>query len=291
MYTAGSRLSFRQNYDLESSSATVAYDAGVLEISINGGAYTDIVTAGGTFATGGYNHTDISTGFTNPLLPSRPNWSGISNGGAGGFETCTVNLPASGAGQPVQFRWRMGSDSSVSHNGWRIDSVTISQPVCCVVAPPTVQSAVSRTMHGASGTYDISLPLTGNVGVECRTGGATNDYTMVVTFTNPVTVSGSPQAQLTSGTGMIGSGGAGNGGMVSIAGAVVTVPLTGITNAQRITVKLSGVSDGGPWETYLFLWACSLATPVATARLHRWTSVRQNCKWGCQRTPGISARM
>src|SRR6185312_9566752 len=45
MYTAGSQLTFRQNFDLEEQSGTTAYDAGVLEISINGAAYQDIVTA------------------------------------------------------------------------------------------------------------------------------------------------------------------------------------------------------------------------------------------------------
>jgi hypothetical protein len=243
MYPSGSLLIFRQNYDLEQSTSTLAFDCGVLEMNVNGGGWQDIVTAGGVFTQGGYNHTDISTGFMNPLLPTRPNWSGISNGGAGGFETCVVSLPASAVGQPVQFRWRMGSDSSVTHAGWRVDSVAIAKRVCCASAP-TVTSAVSRKTHGGAGTFDINLPLAGNVGVECRSGGGTNDYTMVVTFTNPVSVTGSPQAQVTSGSGTIGTAGVGNGGAVSVAGAVVTIPLTSVTNQQRITVKLNGVSDG-----------------------------------------------
>src|SRR5205807_4041157 len=41
---------------------------------------------------------------------------------------------------------------------------------------PVPSSAVSRKVHGAAGTFDVPLPLTGNVGVECRSGGATNDY-------------------------------------------------------------------------------------------------------------------
>jgi hypothetical protein len=51
-YSTGSRLTFRHNFDIEQQSATAAYDAGVLEMSVNGGAWTDIVTAGGTFVTG-----------------------------------------------------------------------------------------------------------------------------------------------------------------------------------------------------------------------------------------------
>ena len=60
-------------------------------------------------------------------------------------------------------------------------------------------AAVSRKTHGAGGTFDISLPLTGTVGVECRSGGATGDYQIVLTFAAPVTDAGNPQAQITSG--------------------------------------------------------------------------------------------
>src|SRR2546430_4951076 len=88
------------------------------------------------------------------------------------------------------------------------------------VAPavPVAQSAVSRKTHGGAGDFEVDLPLTGTTGVECRSGGATNDFTMVVTFTGNVTVTGSPQAQVTSGTGTIGSGGVSNGGEVDGAG-------------------------------------------------------------------------
>jgi hypothetical protein len=125
-YSACARLSFRQNFDLEESSGTIAFDCGVLEININDTGWTDIVQAGGNFETGGYNHIGIETSFGNPLLPSRPNWSGNS----GGFITTIIQLPASGAGLPVQLRWRMGSDRNVGRLGWRIDSVTILPPLC-----------------------------------------------------------------------------------------------------------------------------------------------------------------
>ena len=232
MYTGPATMSCRMNYDLEENSTSIAYDAGVLEISINGGAYADIVTAGGSWVTGGYNHTGINTGFSNPLLPSRPNWSGVS----GGFVTTTVNLPASGVGQPVKLRWRMGSDNSVTHAGWRVDNVTIAGGYACCASAPAVTSAVSRKAHGDAGDFDVSLPLTGTPGIECRSGqgaGGT-DHQMVVTFTNPVTVG---SASVTSGTGSV-------VGSPVVAGNVVTVNLTGVTNAQTIIVTLSGVNDG-----------------------------------------------
>src|SRR5205807_2403552 len=67
---------------------------------------------------------------------------------------------------------------------------------------PMAQSAFSRKMHGGAGTFDVPLPLTGNVGVECRSGGATNDYQMIVNFATSVTVE---SAAVTSGTGMVSS--------------------------------------------------------------------------------------
>ena len=101
------------------------------------------------------------------------------------------------------------------------------------VASLTPTSVVSRKTHGGAGTFDINLPLTGNVGVECRSGGATNDYQMIINFATPVTVGG---ASVTSGTGSVSS--------FSVSGSQVTVNLTGVTNVQRITVTLSNVNDG-----------------------------------------------
>jgi subtilisin family serine protease len=105
----------------------------------------------------------------------------------------------------------------------------------------TITTAVSRKTQGAAGTFDIAMPLTGPSGVECRTTGGTNDYTLVVTFSTNVTVTGSPQAQVTSGTGCVGTAGACSGN-VSVSGAVVTVPLTNIANAQVINVQINGVN-------------------------------------------------
>jgi len=105
----------------------------------------------------------------------------------------------------------------------------------------TITNAVSRKMHGAAGTFDIAMPLTGPSGVECRTTGGTNDYTLVVAFSTNVTVTGSPQAQVTTGTGCVGTAGACSGN-VSVSGAIVTVPLTNIANAQVINVQINGVN-------------------------------------------------
>ncbi len=107
---------------------------------------------------------------------------------------------------------------------------------------PVATAAVSRKNHGAPGDFDIPLPLTGNVGIECRSGGATGDYTMVVTFLANVSVAGTPQAAVTSGIGTIGSGGVSNGGAVVTSGNVVTIPLTNVADAQPLQVTLNAVN-------------------------------------------------
>lgn len=112
---------------------------------------------------------------------------------------------------------------------------------------PTPASAVSRKNHGAAGNFDVDLPLSGSPGIECRSGGLTSDFQIVVTFANTVTVNGNPQAQVTAGPGMIGSGGMSNGGMVTVTGNTVTIPLTNVANDSgviTIEITLFGVNDG-----------------------------------------------
>ena len=104
---------------------------------------------------------------------------------------------------------------------------------CAQSQAPMAQSAFSRKTHGAAGAFDVPLPLIGNVGIECRSGGATNDYQMIINFATTVTVG---STSVTSGTGSVSS--------FSVSGSQVTVNLTGVTNVQRITVTLFNVNDG-----------------------------------------------
>jgi hypothetical protein len=108
------QLTFQHQFDLEAF-----FDGGVLEVSIGGAPFVDILAAGGSFAAGGYNGT--AGGFNNPLA-GRSVW----NDSSGGFITTTVNLPASAAGQTAQFRWREGTDSSVGDVGWFVDDVQLA---------------------------------------------------------------------------------------------------------------------------------------------------------------------
>jgi len=93
-----------------------------------------------------------------------------------------------------------------------------------------VVTAVSRKVHGAAGTFDVPLPLTGAPGVECRSSGGA--HSIVFTFNNAVATG---NATVTSGTGTVANS--------TISGSTMTVNLTGVTDMQQLTVKLSGVTS------------------------------------------------
>ena len=118
--TPSARLKFRNQYDLDGT-----FDGGVLEISIGGGAFRDILASGGRFAANGYDGT-IRSGFASPIA-GRQAWTGTS----AGYVTTVVDLPAAAAGRNVVLRWRLGSDESVASAGWRIDSISIADGVTC----------------------------------------------------------------------------------------------------------------------------------------------------------------
>ncbi|HUI07851.1 MAG TPA: endonuclease [Verrucomicrobiae bacterium] len=108
--SASAQLTFQQNYSLtvSATNSSLGYDGGVLEIKIGGGSFQDILDAGGSFVSGGYNAI-LSSDYGNPLA-GRHVWSG----NAGGFITTTVALPAAAAGQNVQLRWRCAAGSPPS---------------------------------------------------------------------------------------------------------------------------------------------------------------------------------
>ncbi len=118
------QVSFRNNFNFQDG-----FDGGVLEVSYDHGlTFQDVLDAGGTFFVGGYNGT-INSCCGNPLA-GRQAWTGNS----GGFiDTTVVDLP-DGCVVDIILRWRMGSDSSISGEGWRIDDVNIVQ--CHAHFPP-----------------------------------------------------------------------------------------------------------------------------------------------------------
>ncbi len=145
--SAASTVTFRNSYNTEPT-----WDGGVLEISIAGGAFVDVIQAGGSFIENGYNGT-LGNGTNNPVA-NRPAWTGNSNG----FIQSTVQLPPSANGQNIRLRWRFGTDSNTGTDfgftGWSIDTVTVRATSSCSFASGTVRS---RADFDGDGKTDLSI--------------------------------------------------------------------------------------------------------------------------------------
>ncbi len=135
------QITFRNNFNLQDG-----FDGGVLELSPDGGNTFQDILSFGSFLSGGYNGM-ISNCCSNPLA-GRQVWTGSS----GGFITTTGNLGVTW-GPSMVLRWRMGSDSSVSGEGWRVDTVVITQCHKLVPTPPPPASHESdATVSSQPGT-------------------------------------------------------------------------------------------------------------------------------------------
>ncbi|MGH9944921.1 MAG: hypothetical protein ACRD9R_21435, partial [Pyrinomonadaceae bacterium] len=213
------QLRFRNFFNLETG-----FDGGALEISINGGAFQDIIAAGGSFASGGYNAT-LLVDPNNPLSGRRV-WTGNS----GGFITTLVNLPSSANGQSVQFRWRTGYDGCVTpaNGGMRIDTISIfgSSRICNSCGIPRIVTTTVLTRVGGNVQADITIQNQGT--------GVANGVTLTQARLSPPTTDGAPLPQI---YGDLGPG----------QSATRTVTFSGTNNlpgAVRV-LQLRGTYNGG----------------------------------------------
>jgi hypothetical protein len=105
------------------------------------------------------------------------------------------------------------------------------------VAPPTsvltLLTAASRLTHAGAvtGTFDISMPLTGVSGVEDR---SSSTYNALFTFDGPVS---SGQVLVLSGTATVGT--------ILFSGNTMTAQLTGVTSAEVVTLRVQNINGDG----------------------------------------------
>jgi len=224
-----SQLTFWHRFNFEDG-----FDGGVVEVSTDGGAtWVDVLAGGGSFVSGGYNGT-VSPSFNSPIA-GRQAWTGGSSTARTDSMTQVVVNVGAFAGLDVRIRFRLACDpfaaGSLPGQGWWIDDVQFTNTL--VEGPcPTV---VSRKVHGTAGSFDIALPLTGTRGIECRSGSGMNAYTLVYTLDRNPTVAGT--ASVSQGTATVGTP------ILGPNANQVTLPLTGVTNAQHLTITLNGVRD------------------------------------------------
>ncbi|MCB9357771.1 MAG: S8 family serine peptidase [Calditrichaeota bacterium] len=134
--SAESELRFWQDLDAELSGfyPDSAYDGALVEISVNGGAYTQIAPVGNypkTYRTVSGNGNP----FTGPL-PGVPCYSGTLPGVEAVFDLAAY------ANDIVRFRFRFSSDASSGREGWYIDDISLYGAPASSVTPEPADSLV-----------------------------------------------------------------------------------------------------------------------------------------------------
>ncbi len=142
-------LSFWHKRGLEQEDSTTCYDGGILEISTNGGSTWSQIDAS-DLLTDPYDGT-VSTCCSNPLQNDSA-WCGTKD-----WTNSVVDLTLFG-GDTVQFRYRLGSDSSVGIDGWYLDDVKVQS---CSGGTTT---HVVTPVAGPNGSIAPSTPQTVNDG-------------------------------------------------------------------------------------------------------------------------------
>ncbi|MCB1567764.1 MAG: hypothetical protein KDI69_02950, partial [Xanthomonadales bacterium] len=138
----------------ENSGATACYDGGILEVSSDAGTtWTQVPAA--NLLLGGYRGA-ISSSFSNPLSGLQA-WCGDT------AYMQTIADVSSYAGQSVQFRFRLGTDTSVSKPGWDVDDVSVQS---CEAAVPnsTVNPASLSHTQAANASSNHALTIGNTAG-------------------------------------------------------------------------------------------------------------------------------
>ena len=126
-------LKFWHLPNLENSGTTACYDGGILEVSTDAGVTWTQVPAANLLA-GPYTGA-VSATFGNPLAGLQA-WCGATT-----YFNTIADVSAY-AGLTVQFRMRLGSDTSVSDAGWDVDDVTVQS--CQTPTAVTLSSIDAR---------------------------------------------------------------------------------------------------------------------------------------------------
>jgi hypothetical protein len=134
------KLSFFHTYGFESG-----FDGGVLERSIDGGAFADFAPS--DFVSNGPNVT-LNSSFGNPL-GGHLAWSGVSGAGSPAPYIRTVVNLSPYAGHDLTVRFRIGTDSSNGAVGWTVDDIDAGITPEAVTGAATAIAPAGATVLGS----------------------------------------------------------------------------------------------------------------------------------------------
>lgn len=265
---------FDHSFSFEFDS-TANYDGGVIEMSVNGGAFTDI-------GAGSYNGTITNgAGFTNPIR-GRSGFVKSSNG------TQHVSVTKAVApGSTVQFRFRSGSDGGGSAAGWYVDNIAFTG---VVETPFTTLVGDTNTCHPPAPTPGVTILFSPELLPTAKVG---EPYTATVTASGsngPYIYSVAPvilPQGLSSG---VGGGGVQITGTPAYAGvSLVTVTANDSNGHQGSKTYSLTINKGDPVITWSDPGDITYGTPLGAAQLNATSSVPGTFTYTPQATTVLNA--
>jgi hypothetical protein len=195
-----------------------------------GGSNVEFGNVGFETSDGGYLLAGVTRSFSATADVYLVKTDAIGNSGCHDVPAATVVTVSSPPVIPLNFNVTSGGIATADA-ATQIGTAPITENTLC--ASVSLTGVTSRKIHGSAGTFDVDLT---NGGIECRGGGANGDYILVFTFADLLaSVSG---ASVSSGTGSVSSGSIDRNDAHNY-----IVSLTGVTRAERITIRLTNVSD------------------------------------------------
>ncbi len=186
-------LRFKQKFDTD---ADGDWDGGVVEISINGGAWTRLNSVVGT---GANFNTTLSTSWYNNNTPNgpvgAPKFSNISSAYSthvnGWITSITPLVGAAGQGN-VKVRFRFGADVFGTDEGWAIDDIEVILPTAPTMVTGTKTNVTNNsvTIGGNITSNGNSLITASGVVIGTSPAPTIGGFGVVDSTTNPVVTGG-----------------------------------------------------------------------------------------------------
>lgn len=223
-------VQFDHSWSFETDAGT-HFDGGVIEMSVNGGAWTDIGTPA-------YNGTLVN--YTGNLNPLRTRAAFVATG-----NTHTSLTQAIAPGSTVRIRFRFGSDNAAGAPGWNVDNIAftgvVETPFGIVVGDAGCAAATTTSLGTSANPSPFGSSLTLTATVTAASGTPTGNVTFFDGVTNLGTVAlAGGVATLNTSSLSVGA----HSLTASYAGDPGFLPSTSATLAQTISKVATAVAVG-----------------------------------------------
>ncbi|MBV1909877.1 MAG: M36 family metallopeptidase [Kangiellaceae bacterium] len=149
-------IDFDHNYSFETDDEARHWDGGVVEISVSGGEWQDVVSFGASLSSG-YNGTIEDS---NAIIGSRNAFVDTNNTSGFSLLAEQITIPDGLVnGQSIRIRFRIGADANTGGFGWQIDNFTVSNASLPMFSEAVVDDGVCGSSNApvVSAGSDITI--------------------------------------------------------------------------------------------------------------------------------------